>query len=110
MFSASLSESLLLEEADPYSPQTLYGEKSDKPVAREVFVAKTSTKKPALHSIEVEHTPLLTPCKEIWIGNIERDGPELNQHFREDYRVEFGGLKGWEKGGLSEFLGEFQAV
>lgn len=42
----SLSESLFSEEADPYSPQTLYGEESEKPVSREVFVAKTSRKKP----------------------------------------------------------------
>ncbi len=102
MFSIGIS---LLEEADPYSPQTLYGEESEKPVSREVFVAKTSRKKPALHSIKIEHTPRSTLRKATWKGNIERTGPELNQHFREAYRVEFGGWEEQEKRGLSGLFG-----
>ena len=99
----SLSESLFSEEADPYSPRTLYGEESEKPVSREVFVAKTSGKKPALHSIEIEHTPPPVERKEENRKVLHRPEPEL----QEGNVLGFWGMKGEKKGGLS---GVFEAV
>ena len=101
MFSASLSESLLLEEADPYSPRTLYGEESEKPVSRRSFCGENLEEKTRYY---IQLRPSLHPN----LPHVKRKSREsstpLNRNFRGGTIWGFWGREEEEKGCLSGFL------